>query len=107
MERKAREFIVAFILSASDPHAFVPLVFRLPTISLCTKQSRFVDHLSSFALGQLPFYLSGRPHVCHVPTLFAVRQPLVLSSSFFILEHCSSLNALLFSHTTVATEPPD
>lgn len=46
MERKAREFIVAFILSASDPHAFVPLVFRLPTISLCTKQSRFVDHLS-------------------------------------------------------------
>lgn len=88
------------------PRNFVPLVFRLPTISLCTKHSRCVDHLSFFACRQLLFYLSGCPHVCHVPFLFSIRQPLVLDTAYSILDHYSSIGALPYSHTVVAQRDP-
>ena len=93
-------------LPINPPRLFVSFVFRLPSISLCTKQSRLVDHLSFWLPVTCLFaFLAVRMFaMCH----FSFFSHVAVGFFVFLFPVLHSLlHALLFSHSNVATEPSD
>jgi len=107
MKRKGKEFIVAFILSASTPHALSCHSYSACRRSHFVRSSRvsLITCLFLLAVNCLFTFLATRMFAMCLSLLLATA--VGLCSSFSIIDHHSSIEAVLFPHTNVATEPPD